>query len=194
MKRIGKSITTILLIILIPFTIAAGQEKKSEQRIKIVIADEGGTDVVLDTLINGKPLSDSIVLKNGKTVYLAQEGSDNVQGGSGIKKFTVTTTSADGSDSGKEINKSVTIISSDSDVSEAMGKGNCKHAGCGSSGTARTYTYTIQSDSKDSDTEKTKYVITRDGVVITVEGGDYEKVKDLTKEIEKTLDSKSDGK
>ena len=32
-----------------------------------------GSDVILDTLITGKPLSDSIVLKNGNTIYLAHE-------------------------------------------------------------------------------------------------------------------------
>ena len=34
----------------------------------------------------------------------------------------------------------------------------------------------------------------RDGIRITVEGSDYDKVKELTKDIEKTLDSKSEAK
>ena len=193
MKRINRVLAATFLIILIPFAIAAGQEKKSEQRIKIVIADEGGTDVVLDTLITGNPLNDSIVLKNGKTVYLAQEGGDKTPGGTGAKKYIVTASSDDG-DSGREITRNITVISSDSDTSEGMENPECKHTGCGSSETARTFTYTVKSDSKDSDSEKTKYVISRDGVVITVEGSDYDKVKDIIKEIEKTLDSKSGGK
>ena len=68
------------MVFLIPFAIASGQEKKSEQRIKIVIAEDGGSKVILDTLITGNPLSDSIVLKNGNTIYLAKEDSDNAPG------------------------------------------------------------------------------------------------------------------
>jgi hypothetical protein len=189
MKRNRKLIAVTFLMVLIPFAVAAGQEKKSEQRIKIVIEDEGGSNVILDTLITGKPLSDSIVLKNGQTVYLVQDGSDNVPGAPGTKKYVITASASEGSDSGKKINKEITIISSDSDISEGKENEMCKHVSCGSPGTRKTYSYTIQSeDSKDTDTEKTKYVIARDGVVITVEGSDYDKVKVLIKEIEKTLD------
>jgi ABC-type Na+ efflux pump permease subunit len=125
MNRIKNILIAAFLIALIPFVIASGQEKKSEQKIKIVIADDGGSKVILDTLITGDPLSDSIVLKNGSTIYLAHDDSE-------------------------------------------------------------------ESDNKDS--ERTKYVINRDGVKITVEGSDYAKVKELTKEIEKTLDTKSEVK
>ena len=54
----------------------------------------------------------------------------------------------------------------------------------------KTYSYTIESRYKDADSERTKYVIHRDGIVITVEGSDYDKVKELIKDIEKTLDQK----
>ena len=74
MKRINRIIAASFLVFLIPFAFASGQEKKTEQRIKIVIADDEGSEVILDTLITGIPLSDSIVLKDGKTIYLAQEG------------------------------------------------------------------------------------------------------------------------
>jgi hypothetical protein len=77
MKRIARIITVSCLIFLVPFVFVTGQEKKSEQRIKIVVADEGGSDVILDTLITGKPLSDSIVLKDGKTIYLAHDDKDD---------------------------------------------------------------------------------------------------------------------
>ncbi len=42
-----------------------------------------------------------------------------------------------------------------------------------------------------TDSERTKYVISRDGIVITVEGSDYTKVKEVIEDIEKTLDTKS---
>ena len=98
MKRVKSIITTLFLLILIPFAIAAGQEKNSEQRIKIIIADDGGSEVILDTLITGKPLSDSIVMKDGKTLYLVQEESDNAPGAPECKKYIITASSSDGGD------------------------------------------------------------------------------------------------
>jgi hypothetical protein len=190
MKRISTIFTAFCLSILIPFAIASGQEKKSEQKIKIVIADDGGSKVILDTLITGTPLSDSIVLKDGKTIFLAKEGSDN---GPGCKKYIITTTGPEGDDNEKYINKEVTIIASD-DMQGENGNYKVRHLNSASSGNEKTYSYTITSDDKVADSEKTKYIIDRDGIRITVEGSDYDKVKELTKEIEKSLDSKSKEK
>lgn len=159
MKSEIKIITAIFFVIILPFTFAAGQEKKCEQRIKIVIADDKGQDVVLDTIITGKPVNDSIILKNGQTMYMVNKGSDNGPGAMECKKYIITTSSENGGYSKEEISKEITIISSDS-------------------------------DKKDQDSERTKYVIARDGVVITIEGSDYDKVKELTREIEKSLDGK----
>ena len=57
-------------------------------------------------------------------------------------------------------------------------------------------TYSIQtdvSDNKESDSENTKYVITKSGMVITIEGQEYSKVKQLAKEIEGKIDATSDA-
>ncbi|MBK8881845.1 MAG: hypothetical protein IPN67_05510 [Bacteroidales bacterium] len=158
MKREIRILSAVFFVIMFHFTFAAGQDGKSEQRIKIVIADNRGDDIVLDTLITGKPLNDSIVLKNGHTIILAHEGEDSAPGNRECKKYIVTT-SSEGDDSDRQINKEITIISSDSDK---IGQ----------------------------DSEKTRYVIARDGVVITIEGSDYDKVKKITKEIEKSFDKK----
>ncbi|HUX55412.1 MAG TPA: hypothetical protein VMV77_00440 [Bacteroidales bacterium] len=40
----------------------------------------------------------------------------------------------------------------------------------------------------------TKYVISRDGMVITIEGDDYDKVKELAKEIEGKIDVNNEVK
>jgi len=45
---------------------------------------------------------------------------------------------------------------------------------------------------RKADTERTKYVIKRDGMVISVEGDDYNRVKELIKDIESTLDTKNE--
>ena len=61
------------------------------------------------------------------------------------------------------------------------------HVISGSSEAGKTYAYTIDSDIKDSDSERTKYVISRDGIVITVEGSDYTRVKELSKKLKRLL-------
>ena len=192
MKKIHRLITASILVLLIPFAIAAGQEKKNEQRIKIVIAGDDGSKVVIDTLITGTAVNDSIVLKNGKTIYLAKE--DNNTGAGGTKKYVVTTSSSDEGGGKKEIKKEITIISSDSDAPSEPGHGNKHKAKCESLVSAGEYSYNSDTDTRNSNSEKTKYVINRDGVVITVEGSDYARVKEIIKDIEKTLDNQNQGK
>lgn len=192
MKSIHRIITASILVLLIPFAFAAGQEKKNEQRIKIVIAEDDGSKVVIDTLIKGNTAIDSIVLKNGKTIYLANEGNDT--GGAVTKKYIVTTTSSDQGDGKKEMKKEITIISSDSDVLNEPGNDNIHQAKCETLVSAGKYSYSSDTDTGASNSEKTKYVINRNGVVITVEGSDYARVKEIIKDIEKTLDSQNQVK
>jgi hypothetical protein len=154
MKREIKIITAVCFMILLPSAFALGQEKKVEKRVKIVVDGDKGQEVILDTLIIGKPLSDSIVLNNGQTIILTHEENDDADGTMEPKKYLIMTSVNDDVKPDKQINKKVTIISS------------------------------------DQDPEKTKYVIDRDGLMITVEGSDYNKVKELTKEIEKFLNKK----
>ncbi len=49
----------------------------------------------------------------------------------------------------------------------------------------------MDSEEGKKEFEKTKYIIKKDGMVITVEGDDYNKVKEIVEEIESTLDSKN---
>jgi hypothetical protein len=53
-----------------------------------------------------------------------------------------------------------------------------------------TFDVSVTNDNKESDVENTRYVISKNGMVITVEGDDYNKVKELVKEIESKLDKK----
>lgn len=48
----------------------------------------------------------------------------------------------------------------------------------------------MDSEEGKKDFEKTKYIIKKDGMVISVEGDDYNKVKEIVEEIESTLESK----
>jgi hypothetical protein len=45
----------------------------------------------------------------------------------------------------------------------------------------------------DSETEKSRYVIAKDGMVVTIEGNDDARAKELVKEIENILGVKSEG-
>ena len=193
MKKINSIVSAGLILLFIPLALLA-QDKKNEQKIKIVVRDDGGSDVVLDTLITGTPQGDSIVLKNGKVVYLASdEGNKGTQVHT-RKKYIVTSTEPEGSDSGKEIRKEITVTTSDGDDEDAIEDMTSAEAGSGSSGQARAYSFKVQSDRNDGNSERTRYVIKRDGIVVTVEGSDYDRVKDLIKEIEKSLDEKSESK
>jgi hypothetical protein len=49
----------------------------------------------------------------------------------------------------------------------------------------------VNSDDKDSGVDKTRYVIAKDGIVVTVESSDEAKAKDLIKEIENKLGVKT---
>jgi hypothetical protein len=56
----------------------------------------------------------------------------------------------------------------------------------------KTFSIRVESDDVDSDIETTKYVIAKDGLVITVEGSDEASAKEILKVIESKLDIKSD--
>jgi hypothetical protein len=194
MNRIDKITMVSFLALMIPAAFVSGQDKKSEQRIKIIVAEDGGSKVLIDTLITGDTLKDSIILKEGKTIYLTRAGNDDsdVPGGSG--KYVITTTVTDGNDSKKEVTKEVRIISSDAGMQASHE--NCKHkqAHCEELSSGGSYTYSVVSDNKKSDSDIAKYVISKNGLRITVEGSDYDKVKEIIKNIEKTLDEQSQTK
>ncbi len=192
MKSIQRIITASIVTILIPFAIAAGQDIKNEQRIKIVIAGDDGSEMILDTLITGSSINDSIVLKDGHTVYLAKENIDDAPGNKGSTKYIITSTSPEGNNDRRQVSKEITIISTDSDMADQKGMDKTKQANCESLVNEKEYSYNIKSDSREADSERAKYVISRDGIVITVEGSDYTRVKEIIKDIEKTLDTKSE--
>ena len=192
MKSIQRIITASIVTILIPFAIAAGQDIKNEQRIKIVIAGDDGSEMILDTLITGSSVNDSIVLKDGHTIYLAKEDIDDAPGTKGSTKYIITSTSPEGNDDRRQVSKEITIISTDSDMADQKGMDKTKQVNCESLVNEKKYSYTIKSDSREADSERAKYVISRDGIVITVEGSDYTRVKEIIKDIEKTLDTKSE--
>jgi hypothetical protein len=174
-----------------------GQDKKSEQKIKIIVDDGSGKTVLIDTLMKDGMVSDSIRLKDGKIIFIGHPGDKTVLGShDGSENVSVTVTS-DGKDSRKKV-KEITVISSGSGVSQdESGSGKIyvysnSDKGDGSIAGHQKVTVWSGKDGKESETEveKTKYVINRDGMIITIEGNDYVKVKELVKEIESKLGGK----
>ena len=193
MKRIFKIIYAAFFILMITFSLVSGQDKKSEEKIKIIVDDGSGKKVVIDTVFYNSPRPDSIKLKDGTVIYLKNQGeeadfkhhageNDDVMlynnsdshEGRNVKKYTVITRkSKDHGDKGETIyiNKGV----------------NPKKE------VDNTFDIYVSDTDNDSTIEKTKYVIAKDGMVVTVEGNDETKTKELVKEIETKLGVNSEG-
>jgi hypothetical protein len=230
MKSIARILSTVSVIFLLPLSIVVGQEKKTEQKIKIIVDDGSGKKVVLDTLFSDGQIRDSITLKDGKTIFIGHLEKNEDIADNENNEHVYVNVSDDGRETRKVV-KRITVVSSDSsgaatrgdnddiyvfDESETIegtpglqekhfswmdsddnGSGDkvivindkkiLKHRD------GETIRYKIRSEDGRSDSERTKYVITKNGMVITVEGSDYDKVKNLVKEIEGKLDAKKDG-
>lgn len=223
MKRKVKIVLTLFVLLLIPAALLTAQEKKNEQRIKIVVSDKSGTKVEIDTLITGGTMADSIKLKNGEVIYLAGHGKGvKMTHSEGDHNTTfVSYSNNDKDEKGekveKEDHKTITIISGDSVSNIEGGEGNevvivkggksktqakggevVTWSSSSSSGNSsgekyiyinegkgsvkegkKTYDVTVTTDDKGNSVEKTKYVIAKDGMVVTIEGNDEAKAKEL---------------
>ena len=112
MKNIFKFSIVAILVLLAPLSLAIGQEKKTEQKIKIITVDGSGKKVVIDTVFTGKS-PDSLKLKDGSVVYIkhGEEGSDMIHT-DGDHHVFVTSTSSDDKDG--KMTRQITVIASDS--------------------------------------------------------------------------------
>ncbi|MCX6332837.1 MAG: hypothetical protein NT092_00855 [Bacteroidia bacterium] len=165
MKRISKILFLFILTIIVPFSMASGQEKKTEKKVKVVIVDKDGTKTVVDTTFTGDSAPGSITLKNGKIIYFDSPGTvtTEISSEEGKGKIFVTTTIDDDGTKSKE--EKVIVVT---------GEGGER-------------TVTSSTGTRD---EMTKYVIAKDGVVVTVESNDEAKAKEIIKVIENKLDVK----
>jgi hypothetical protein len=140
-----KTIISILFISFLPLSLTLGQEKKTEQKVKVVIADKSGTKVVIDTTFTGTGTVDSVILKGGNVIYIGKRDSES---------------------EGKA-EKQVKVIRHNGD---------------------EKFDIKVSDDEFDNDLDRTKYVIAKNGITVSIEGNDEVKVKELANEIEKKLD------
>ena len=195
MKRILKITTVTFFACLITMTALKAQEKKNEQHIKIVVVDKLGTKIELDTIIKDSPLTDSIKLKNGEVFYLRKHGSAG----------TIKHIHGDGKNDGNVIiirrgaryfgeGSGGKVMSWSS--AEGDSKGRIIYINEGTEGLKdgeKTFDVKVKTNKSGETIEKTKYVLAKDGMVISVEGNDEAKVKDLVKDIETKLDVNKEG-
>ncbi|TAL62261.1 MAG: hypothetical protein EPN88_13555 [Bacteroidetes bacterium] len=229
MKRIIIIISSAFIICLFPFSHAKAQEKKTEKKIKIIVSDDSGTKVVIDTLLCDGSMNDSIRLKDGKVIYIGhQENDDLLKPDEKTEKIFVTVTS-DGKDRKKEYKEITVTCSHSADLSEVGehskailisddndtgGNANVKYRVISKSLKSdgdkdqyfyikegksskkemeKTFDVLVTGDDKESGIEKTRYVIAKDGMVVTVESSDEAKAKELIKEIENKLGVNTEG-
>ena len=228
MKRIFMVACIALVTLILPFTIAKGQDKKSEQKIKIIERDSSGTKVVIDTVFKDSPVPDSLKLKDGSTVYIRHHGDDADSRYHKGKEHLNVTYSSGGEANGKEI-KEVTVIASDSaqftqpgDSSIMVFHKHRSHEGRDNvryrvisrdskdHGDKEEYIYInkdkgadedidnetdvyLSDEDNDSAVEKTRYVIAKDGMVVTIEGNDENRAKELARVIEEKLGVNNEG-
>jgi hypothetical protein len=197
MKRIRKISYSVVIILLIPFSMVIGQNKKSEQKIRIVVDDGSGTKVVVDTVYHNTPLPDSINLKDGTVVYLKHKGENMEQKhhrGNGhicvndssesnccshmernCKKYRVISKNS-GEDGEKE---HTVIVYKDKSPEKRIEK---------------SVNISVSENGEESADGKSSYIIAKDGIVVTVEGSDEARMKDLVKDIQDRLNVKNEVK
>jgi len=197
MKRI-KIVLITLLLSLISLPLVTGQEKKSEQKIKIVVADESGSKVLIDTVCYDSSLPDSIQLKDGKIVFIGRGDNETRIISRSGRGHTFVIVSPEDEGIRKE-SRIITIVSSDSikwiAKPEESGEQVFIYSDRGTRKGRPGIRHEIIADAEkdiDSDTEMTRIVIAKDGIVVSVEGSDEARVKEIAKEIENKLDIKKE--
>jgi hypothetical protein len=171
MKRIGQIALTLILVFLIPSGFASGQEKKEEKQIRVTVSDKDGKQsIVIDTTfardakgVKGQPI---MIMKgdDGEKVVIVNSGS-HATDSEGCQSMSWSSASAG------ENGKLIYIT----EGHEGMKDGEVK------------YNIEVRQDESGNKTEKTSYVIAKDGMVVTIEGGSEDKVKELASVIEAKL-------
>jgi hypothetical protein len=200
MKRICKVTYVVLFILTIPLIMVAGQDKSREQKIKVIVNDGSGSRVVIDTIYKDSQAPDSIKIKDGTVIYIKNHPGDemDINQDDGRKQFFVTY-SSDGKDN-RRGSREITVISSDSiHVNKDGGSNhityynNSKSTNSSDREIEDTFDEYVSNGDNGSVVEKSRFVIARDGIVVTVEGNDEAKTKALVKEIENKMGVKNDA-
>lgn len=188
MKRIIKNLLPVILAGFVPFSLASGQEKKNEQKIKVVINDGSGEKTVLDTTLSGSSLPRTITLKDGEVIVLEKPGDNSKQ----VYSYSISK-----STSGEPGTKVIIASAGDENSSWIANNGEkvivIKNGKEIDNLKEKTVSVKVSNDDADSDMETTKYIIAKDGIVVTVEGKDEAKTQELIREIKSKLGVNDEG-
>ena len=198
MRRMIKIIYASFLIFMLSAALVSAQDKKTEQKIKVIVEDGSGTKVIIDTVYKDTPAPDSIKLKDGTVIFTKHEGDGaDTRHNKGKKNYFVTY-STDGTNEGKEAHE-VTVISTDSIRSNKGGDSNdvIYYTNSDKSRGGEKVEVIMKGSKDDGDNDsladKTRIVIAKDGMVVTIEGNDEAKAQELAKEVENKLGINSEG-
>jgi hypothetical protein len=186
------------------------KDLKTESKIKVIIDDGSGSKILIDTVIKSAALKDTLILKDG-TVLITRQESDVAEkhAKESGNYYVYTVTSDDKSD--KREGKTITVVSSDSvlttvspegkkimvyknikSTGESDGKGKTvivKEIGSDDNTEKKFNVYVNKESRGDSSVTKSNFVLAKDGVVVTVEGSDEAKTREIFDQIEKIMGS-----
>ena len=187
MKKIAVLFSISLVACLLPIISLSGQDVKTEKKIKVVIDDGSGKKVIIDTVYTGSDI-ETLKLDNGKMIFISDQGKEHNLSGS--KKIMVTVT--DGCDSTVNVSESTDIGNvavwrqkADNESGEKVIV--VKKAHNTENSLVKTYDVKVITDDNDRTVESARFVVAKDGMVVTVEGQDEEKARELMKVIEEHM-------
>lgn len=154
----------LLCAAVLPVLIAAGQEKSTEKKIKVIVNDSSGEWTVVDTILTGIDISGTLKLKDGKVIVLDGDRSAYAMISDDDGKDRIYISVAKPGEDNKD--KNVIVMNK--------------------AGNSKSFSMALSTD-KDEDADATKCIIAKDGIVVTVEGKDEARVKELMEEIEKKM-------
>jgi len=170
MKRIS-TILPVLAVGVLTFSFAYGQEKRNEQKIKVIVSDKSGEKVVIDTTFTNTSKVDSIITKDGSVIYFSNNEKEN-SAGYGKQYKVIASVNTDG-----DKTESRYVYVNDNEDSNTGDD---------------VFNIMISDEDFNNSIETTNYVIAKNGMTVSVEGIDDAKVKELVKEIEKKMDVSGD--
>jgi hypothetical protein len=197
MKRIHKIIALSIFILVVPLSMAIGQNNKGEQKIKIVVDNGSGEKVVIDTVYKNKTLPDSIKLKDGTFISLTHTGDKIKMKHHSDKDHICIMSSTDSnrdSIKGSKCEKYKVIAESSNDDGNNEKIEHINKGMASGKEIEKSFDISVSDNSKDSKDDNTSYVIARDGIVVTIEGNDDARMKELVNEIRSKLDINNGGK
>ena len=173
MKRISRISLTALLVFFIPVAAMIAQDNKSTRQVKVIVEDKDGSKVIVDSTFSSTLSIDTIKTKDGSVIFIgAHNGvSDADSKGSDLMAWTISEKGSKGR---------VIYINDGSPVKISEG--------------GKRFNVEVITDNDGRQTAKSNYVIAKDGMVITIEGGDEAKVKEMGELIESRIGKSKDDK